>query len=186
MILTNRGARRKTTSTKLRWILSVPFNPTLASWEVSHESKYWLSRSLMTDVSGLQGCYLLGKAWADPTGPETRDTQKIELTSRGGLRAFVIGRQWQLESATAAEETRHDGLVSFDRFRLEDVCSLFLRDVSLKSAVSRNTRWSRRPANQRWLGQIISYRGGKKNADRRSVQGSTDCSALTQSLNSSS
>lgn len=50
--------------------------PPLPSWEASHESKYWLSRSLVTDVWDLHRLYLLGKAWSDPAGPRTKGNLK--------------------------------------------------------------------------------------------------------------
>lgn len=97
----------------------------------------------------------------DPAGPRARDTQKIELTSRRGLRAFVIGRRWPLASATAAEAKRHDGPVPFWSLLAECLLLILARRLS-ESAVCWNTRWRRRPANHQWLGQVISYRGEKK------------------------
>lgn len=122
-----------------------------------------------------------GLSW--PYWPTHKGTC-LELTSRGGLRALVIGQRWPLAPAAAAEATRHDGPASFWLLLAGRLLLIFARRL-FETAVCQNIRWGCQPANHQRPCRVISYRG-EKNADRRSVQGSTDGSVLTHSLNISS
>lgn len=146
---TNNKTRRKTTSTKPQRILAVPFDLPLPPWEVSHEGKYWLSYSRVTNAGQVCTCSIF--------------VERCELALKQG--------KLKRKNSPPAGVCVHLWLCGADRWRwprqqkqlgITDLISFrLLRAGRLLLIFCETCVWMR-PANHSWQFQVISYQGEKK------------------------